>query len=123
MESSISKKGGLNPQRVLATLQQECSVLVAQLASQIQWLSKVNGVLGKDISLVSKQKSELLAASCDDRWFARFMNRMIEITVQIDIRDSTRDRNVLDKLRLFDIDASGLKFDRIDRLWIDCNCA
>jgi ligand-binding sensor domain-containing protein len=93
-------------------------VLVAQLVSQVHWISKVNGLLAKDLSLVSKHKTELLAASCDDRWFARFMNRMIEVTLQIDQRDSSADRNVLDKVRLFDIDTSGLKFDRADRLWI-----
>lgn len=108
------KKTGKNQQRVLATLQQECNVLVAQLASQIMWISKVNGILGKELSLVSKHKVELLAVSCDDRWFARFQTNTIEVTLEVEHPD----RPVLDKIKLYDIDASGMKFDPADRLWI-----
>lgn len=111
---ALGKKTGINQQRVLATLQQECNVMVTQLASQIMLIAKVNGILAKELSLVSKHKVELLAVSCDDRWFARFQNNTIEVTLEVEHQN----RPVLDKIKLYDIDASGMKFDPADRLWI-----
>lgn len=115
---SVQKKRMHNLQRLHDALQQETTIMVEQLASQIHWISKVNGILGNSLSLVSKDKTEILAASCEDRWFARFFNRGIDVIFHSDTNEPERERLPLEKIRLFDMEVSGMKFDTADRLWI-----
>ena len=98
-------------------MRQEISVFCLNIASQVNLLARIDGLLVKEYALVPNEKSECLDANLTDSWMAQYTNQLLEVTYQKIYENSVEPALLNIKLK---VDLSCVRFDCANRLWM-CN--